>query len=128
LHAELCGDDGWKWLPDLIGTNPNDPNSDGLLLKFASEFYSTIAQLETHRWRLFLKGQNTDSILRAINTFKQRQFIAEAARFGILPKYGFPLMWCDWIQVSTEAQKHGDWIYNATLNRQLPSMRLNRKW
>jgi hypothetical protein len=91
LHAELCGDDGWKWLPDLIGTNPNDPNSDGLLLKFASEFYSTIAQLETHRWRLFLKGQNTDSILRAINTFKQRQFIAEAARFGILPKYGFPV-------------------------------------
>jgi ATP-dependent helicase YprA (DUF1998 family) len=91
LHAELCGDDSWKWLPDLIGTNPNDPNSDGLLLKFASEFYSTIAQLETHRWRLFLKGQNTDSILRAINTFKQRQFIAEAARFGILPKYGFPV-------------------------------------
>jgi ATP-dependent helicase YprA (DUF1998 family) len=91
LHAELCGDDGWKWLPDLIGTNPNDPNGDGLLLKFASEFYSTIAQLETHRWRLFLKGQNTDSILRAINTFKQRQFIAEAARFGILPKYGFPV-------------------------------------
>jgi ATP-dependent helicase YprA (DUF1998 family) len=91
LHAELCGDDGWKWLPDLIGTHPDDPNGDGLLLKFASEFYSTIAQLETHRWRLFLKGQNTDSILRAINTFKQRQFIAEAARFGILPKYGFPV-------------------------------------
>jgi ATP-dependent helicase YprA (DUF1998 family) len=107
LHAELCGDDGWKWLPDLIGTNLNDPNSDGLLLKFASEFYSTIAQLETHRWRLFLKGQNTDSILRAINTFKQRQFIAEAARFGILPKYGFPV---DVVQLdtsfirSTEAQ------------------------
>ncbi len=91
LHAELCGDDGWKWLPDLIGTNPNDPNSDGLLLKFASEFYSTIAQLETHRWRLFLGGQNSDSVLRAINTFRQRQFIAEAARFGILPKYGFPV-------------------------------------
>jgi len=98
LHAELCGDDGWKWLPDLIGTNPNDPNSDGLLLKFASEFYSTIAQLETHRQRLFLNRQNADSILRAINTFRQRQFIAEAARFGILPKYGFPV---DVVQLDT---------------------------
>jgi ATP-dependent helicase YprA (DUF1998 family) len=91
LHAELCGDDSWKWLPDLIGTNPNDPNSDGLLLKFASEFYSTIAQLETHRWRLFLGRQNSDKFEKTEKTFKQRQFIAEAARFGILPKYGFPV-------------------------------------
>ncbi len=93
LHAELCGDDGWKWLPDLIGTNLNDPNSDGLLLKFASEFYSTLAELEKSiaqfaRDRNFRAAQRLEE---SINTFRQRQFIAEAARFGILPKYGFPV-------------------------------------
>jgi hypothetical protein len=46
---------------------------------------------------VFKGRQNSDSVLRAIKfektekTFKQRQFIAEAARFGILPKYGFPV-------------------------------------
>ncbi len=93
LHAELCGDDGWTWLPDLIGTNPDDPNSDGLLLKFASEFYSTLAELEKSIAQ-FVRDRNFHAAQRleeSINTFRQRQFIAEAARFGILPKYGFPV-------------------------------------
>lgn len=50
-----------------------------------------LAQLETRRRSLFLSEKNADGILRAINTFKDRQFLAEAARFGILPKYGFPV-------------------------------------
>jgi hypothetical protein len=109
LHAELCGDDGWKWLPELIGINAKDSNLDGLLLRFASEFYSTLAKLEKSieqftRDRNFGEAQRLEE---SKNTFKQRQFIAEAARFGILPKYGFPV---DVVQLdtsfirSTEAQ------------------------
>ena len=109
LHAELCGDDGWKWLPELIGINAKDSNLDGLLLRFASEFYSTLAKLEKSieqftRDRNFGEAQRLEE---SKNTFKQRQFIAEAVRFGILPKYGFPV---DVVQLdtsfirSTEAQ------------------------
>jgi hypothetical protein len=93
LRAELCGDDGWKWLSELIGINAEDANGDGLFLKFASEFYATIAQLEKRISELsaIRKFSAAQALQDSINTFKDRQFLAEAARFGVLPKYGFPV-------------------------------------
>ncbi|MDW8437870.1 MAG: DUF1998 domain-containing protein, partial [Chloroherpetonaceae bacterium] len=91
LREELCGADGWKWLPDLIRIDQNDPSNDGIFIKFASEFYGTIAELEKQRYIAFHNDQPVDAFTRAANTFKARQFIGEAARFGILPKYGFPI-------------------------------------
>lgn len=89
LREELCSDDRWKWLPDLIRIDQIDASNDGLFIKFASEFYSTIAELEKQKWIVLLKGGNVDAYTRSANTFKSRQFVGEAARFGIFPKYGF---------------------------------------
>ncbi|MFQ3596886.1 MAG: DEAD/DEAH box helicase [Chloroherpetonaceae bacterium] len=100
LKADLCGEDNWKWLPQLIGV-AQDENDDGAFIKFAQEFYSTIAELERRRQSLIYKNQKSDFLLNSINTFKERQFLAEAARFGILPKYGFPV---DVVGLKTDAQ------------------------
>ncbi|MGQ9805066.1 MAG: Zn-binding domain-containing protein [Chlorobiales bacterium] len=91
LRAELCGDDNWKWLPELIGINPENSELDGLLIKFAIEFYGTIAQLKLRKRVLSESNKKSDFLLDTINTFEGRQFLSEAARFGILPKYGFPV-------------------------------------
>jgi superfamily II DNA/RNA helicase len=94
MREELIGSDGWAWLSDLIGKDDDGQNNMGILTKEAALlFYDTIAALDRRRQEL--RNENKDKAAAAfgdsINTFQQRQFIAEAARFGVLPKYGFPV-------------------------------------
>lgn len=107
LHSALALED-WGWISGLYS------EGEGVLSRAAEEVRNDVRELEAVRNDLMQRHKPSDSILRAINTIKDRYLIDFLSSRNVIPKYGFPVD-----VVELDIQHHGEEASHLELNRDL---------